>query len=329
MNDFFNSSNLIRLLLKWKFHLLIISVVVILLGVLFSSPWFISPLYKSTAVLYPANVSPYSEESETEQMLQLIQSKDIKDSVIRRFDLAKHYKVDSGYKYFETIMLYEWSKRVKINKTPYESIMLEVLDRDPDTACKIAESIIHYYDIKVRILHREKFYEVVMNFRSQVIRKSRDLDSLAGRIHELGTKYGVLDFQSQTREVMEGYLRTIDGSNAQRINTPAVMELKKNLEDKGGEMLMLQELLTSESEAFSTFKLDYDRALIAYQRHFTYSNVVTKPFPADKKSYPVRWIIVLGSLIASLFVAIIVIGFIENSRRIIHKRNVVPPGDSV
>ena len=33
---------------------------------------FITPLYKSEAVAYPANVTPYSDESETEQMLQII-----------------------------------------------------------------------------------------------------------------------------------------------------------------------------------------------------------------------------------------------------------------
>ena len=33
------------------------------------------------AVIYPANVSPYSSESETEQMYQILQSQDITDSV--------------------------------------------------------------------------------------------------------------------------------------------------------------------------------------------------------------------------------------------------------
>ncbi len=86
---------------------------IVLAGVLaavFSSAWFITPMFKSYTIVYPANITPYSEESETEQMLQLLQSRDIKDSVIKEFDLAKHYEIDSSYKYFYTTLLYESSK---------------------------------------------------------------------------------------------------------------------------------------------------------------------------------------------------------------------------
>ena len=43
----------------------------ILAGV-FSGPTFITPKFESHAIVYPANIEPYSDESETEQMLQNI-----------------------------------------------------------------------------------------------------------------------------------------------------------------------------------------------------------------------------------------------------------------
>ena len=89
---------------------------------------------------------------------------------------------------------------------------------------------------------------------------------------------------------------------------------KKALEEKGGEMKMIEELMTAEAEGYSVFKLDYDRALLDYNRNYTYINLLTKPYPADKKSYPIRWLIVVGSVFAVFFMSLIVIGMIEKGR---------------
>ena len=84
MDNFFNNVKLLDIIIKWKYHLLAVIVAAMLLSVLFSSPIFITPLYKSYAVVYPSNISPYSTENETEQMMQMFQSRDIRDSVIHK-----------------------------------------------------------------------------------------------------------------------------------------------------------------------------------------------------------------------------------------------------
>ena len=40
-------------------------------------------------------------------------------------------------------------------------------------------------------------------------------------------------------------------------------------------------------------------------KKITFSHVVEHPFPADKKAYPVRWLIVAFSSIAAVFVALL------------------------
>ena len=42
-------------------------------------------------------------------------------------------------------------------------------------------------------------------------------------------------------------------------------------------------------------------------KKLTYSNVVTKPFPSDKKAYPVRWLIVVISVGVSLLFSFMVL----------------------
>ena len=310
MEDFFNSKNIVEILIRWKYQLLVIVSVAVLLAVIFTSSTFITPLFKSYAIIYPSNIAPYSDESETEQMMQMLQSKDIRDSIVTKFNLPEHYGIDPDYQYFMSTLLLEYGKKVKIAKTPYEAVSIEVADKDPKTACDIVNEIMYQYNLKIRGLHKEKFGEVVKNYRMITDYKKKEMDSLKMVAQDLGVKYGLLEFPSQTREVMRAYLGTGGSSGkAKEIN-----RLKKNLEEKGSEREMISQLIVGEANGYSILKLDYDRAVLDYNRNFTYINVLNRPFPADKKSYPVRWIIVVMAAIGTLFIAIIVIGFIERRK---------------
>lgn len=312
MESQFYQINILQLLLKWKFHLGIIVVIAIILAAVFSSSVFITPKFESSAVVYPANIAPYSDESETEQMLQIFQSNDIRDQIIHKFDLAKHWEIDSSYKYFNTTMIWEYSQNVRIGKTPYEGVSIVVMDKDPQMACDIVNAAMDFYNQKVRSLHEIKFGEVVRMYERAIRKKENDIDSLENKFFELSTEYGLLDYTSQSKEIARGYLKTVDGSGSSHINSKEVLKLKENIEKKGGEFIYLQYLLEEEAEKFSTLKMDYDRAVMDYDRSFSYINVIIKPFMSDKKAYPIRWLIVVISAIASLFIAFLVILIIEN-----------------
>ena len=308
MEDYFKSKNIIDILIRWKIHLATIVCGAALVAAFFSSSIFITSLFKSFAIVYPSNISPYSDESETEQMIQILQSKDIRDSIVQKFDLPKHYGIDPGYKYFLSTLLWEYGQKVKINKTPYSAVGIEVWDKDPAIACNMVNEILNQYNLKVRYMHKEKFQEVVQNYREITDYKKKELDSLQMQAQELGVKFGLLDYQSQTREVMRAILS--GGSS----NRSEAQKLRKNLEEKGGHREMISNLLLSEANQYGALKLEYDRAILNYNRNYTYLNVLNKPFPADKKSYPIRWIFVVVSALSALFLAIIVIGVIESRR---------------
>jgi len=314
MKTYYDNKSLISTILKWWVHIVVIAVIATLLGVLFSSPIFITPKYKSYAVVYPANISPYSDESETEQMLQLFQAKDIKDSVIKKFDLAKHYEIDSSFKYFYSTIYYEYGQNVSISKTPYESVEITVFDKDPQIACDIVNAIIEFYNIKVRNLHNSKYIEVINMYESIIDKKQAHIDSLKDRLHTLSTEYGLIEYEAQAEEITRGYLRTVTGASQSSINQQEVMRLKKNIEEHGGELIEIVEALRNEAINFSLLKVDYATAVRFYTDQLTYSNVVTPPYPADKKAYPVRWLIVAFTLIATLFFTVIIILIIERYR---------------
>ncbi len=307
MDNNFNNLSLIQLIFKWKWHILLITFGAAVCGAVFSSSLFITPLYKSVAVAYPANISPYSEESETEQMLQLIESQSIIDSIIEKHDLWSDYKIDRDDPFAKTYMMLEYHDKIKISKTPYEAISIVVNDKDPFTACNIAKDILYYYDLKVRKLHQDKQREVVVMYERQLSEKQRVIDSLTSRMAELGTKYGITDVPNQSREVTRNYL---SGSSK-------AIELKNNLEQYGAEFLDLHTKIAAEGNTFVAIKCDLEREMRFFNGEMTYSNIVTEPYPADKKSFPVRWVIVALSALGAFLITLLTLFIIENRKKFI------------
>ena len=305
MDNNFNNLSLVQVILKWKWHIIIITAVAAICGAIFSSSMFITPLYKSVAVAYPANISPYSDESETEQMLQLINSQSIADSIIEKYDLWSHYKIDRNYEFAKTYMMYEYHEKIKISKTPYEAVSIVVNDKDPVVACNIANDILKFYDQKVSKLHRDKLGEVVSMYERQLALKQRDLDSMKSQLSEIGTNYGITNFTGQSREITRGYLN----------GSAKATELKHNLEVFGPEAMDLETKIVAEGNTYASVKMDYEKELRFYNSELTYSNVVTEPYPADKKSYPVRWIIVALSGLGAFLLTLLVLFILENRKR--------------
>lgn len=322
MDDYFSNMNLVRIFLKWKWHILAIIVIASLIAVVISSPMVMQPRFRSSAVLYPSNIAPYSDESETEQMLQWLYSRDIMDSMILRYDLAHHYGISSDYEHFQSAVEGIYNENVRINKTQFESVRIEVLDTDPVRARDMVNSIIDFYNQKIRQIHREKYAEVVASHEHMIDLQHRRIDSVLYQHKILRTQYEIIDYDNQTLEVTRGYLRTVDGSNVQHINTEAVARLKSNIQEKGGDFIYYHTMIHILLQQLGTLKRDYNTALLHYTKEFTYANIVSPPVVPDKKATPIRWLILLYAMIFAAFFSVVVIAIIENSRNILGKTSV-------
>lgn len=306
----FDNTDILQVAMKRKFHLLGVAVVAILIGSIISSEWVIKPKYGSTAILYPSNLIPYSEETPSEQLLQLFQSSDVRARMISVFNLAGHYNIDTTSKSARTRLLLAYDENVDIRKTEFESVKIDILDTDPVLAARMVDSIIHFVDLKARALQRQKTGEVVLIFKEQLIHKQKQMDSLEVALKTLRTKYGLLDYKAQTKEVTKSYMKTLGGSRSRELDT-----IINNLQDKGGELVSATELLDKVRGDYSDIQSEYDKALSDLKKELTYSNVVTKPFVADTKSYPVRWLVVLVFLASSLALAFILFILFESRQK--------------
>ncbi|MGQ8337068.1 Wzz/FepE/Etk N-terminal domain-containing protein [Sunxiuqinia sp. A32] len=310
MKNIFDNQNLFVLIWKWKIHFIIVGIVTIIVSAIFSSPYFITPLYKSEARIYPVNTTSYSEESESEQMVEIFNSTDIKREVIEKFNLPERYEIEIDDPYFQTKILKEYNDKVTCKKTEYESIELEALDQDPQVASSIVDSIIVFYNRKVQSIRKQKYEERAQSYSNDLVRKTKEISSIAEKMGELRQKYGLLDYEIQTEQITQGYMTALAEGASDRAVTN-IKSIISNLEEKGGEYFLLQREMEALEIQRDTINRRLDKALSQVNKKETYTMVVEEPFPADKKSYPTRWLIVLVSLIATEFLALLSIYIIE------------------
>jgi len=308
--------SLFDIILKWKKSLLIVGGLTIALSSLFSSAWFITPLFKSTAILYPANIIPFGSESETEQMIQVLQSDAITDSLIHIFNLNQHYGIDSiNDPFHRTHLLEQFHDNVIVKKTEYESVQVEVLDKDPKVASDMANNMIKLFDAKEQQLQKQKAMEKYIVVKNQLIRLQSEMDSMELIVQGMRTADGLLDYSLQTEYAMRNYLKSV----AERGNGKNLDSFLEKLKTKGGKFLIITENLWRMRSQYADLKEKHDEALKEVNKKLSYSNVVVKPFPADKKSYPVRWLIVVTALFSTWLLSIIVISALENYRQNSHE----------
>ncbi len=313
MTEYKNNSELLGLLLRWWKQLVAIAVIALILSAIFSSPFILTPKFKSFAVLYPANIIPMGTETPTEQMLQVLESDQIRDSVAAQFNLYNHYGIDSEAAAANTAFIREYQDNVVFKKTEYESVVIEVLDTDPEQAKDMVNSIIFYFNRKERFLQKEKAMELVKILNEQVSRKKFEMDSMEVVLTDIRKNYGILDYGLQTEYATERYLEVVSTPSL-KANTKEIEPLLEALKEKGGEFLSLSEHLWRVRGGYNNLKEQMEAAVRDVEKDLTYCSIISNPVIADKKASPIRWLIVLVSVMATLLLSILFLGIVENLR---------------
>ncbi len=306
------AAGILEVVKKWWKPLLVVGGVSIILSAIFSSPAFIKPLFKSTAILYPSNMVPYATENPTEQMLQMFESEDIRDHLIRDFDLFKHYDIDTTAKYPLTALHNMMKERIDVSKTEYESAEIIIYDTDPVIASRMCDSMMSYLNQKVISLQRSKYAEVVRINKNQLDLKHHEMDSMELEMKKLRTDYGIIDFDGQVRPFAKAYYKALSEGKAGEGSPLA--KVKNNLAEKGGEYISLKEHLWRTRGNFNDIKIAYEGSLKDLTKELTYCNVVTHPYPAEKKSSPIRTLLILGFTAAMMFISFLIIIVIEKTK---------------
>jgi hypothetical protein len=310
MENFFNNERIFNSLWKWRTHISIAVLIAIILSSIISSSLFIKPKFKSTGKAYPVNTQIYSEESESEQMLEDIRSTDNKFRLIEAFHLDKVYKISKSDPLYKTYILAEFDENISFKKTEFETVEIKVLDENPQRASDMVDSLIVYFDQLLQRQFAIKYYEVAEIARMDLENKKAEIDSVQALLSEMSIKYNILDYDAQVKAATVGLM----DASASKGDTKPAKELLENLKMNGLEFRRLSNQLKTFEHVADSLKIQYDLGISQGRKKITYSIVVERPFPADKKSYPVRWLIVLLSTLAAFTASVVTVLLIDYFR---------------
>lgn len=147
--------------------------------VFFLISFLVTPLYKSTSVVYPVNLTENSEESKTEQLMQYFLSEDVMNIIIKKHNLLDRYNVDTlKEKNWRSLIKYYYSQYVKISPTMYESVEITVKDKDPYYARELNWSILHETNHFIINSKKKLLKDYIHNFNLGLSIMTEKMDSI-------------------------------------------------------------------------------------------------------------------------------------------------------
>jgi len=274
--------------------------------------FLMTPLYLSTAVVFPAATSSVSfseqrnakaaamdfgEEEQAEQLVQILQSSRIRDKVVTEFDLMKHYEINANgaNKYFKLNEAY--NNHISFNRTRFGSIRIDVLDENPALAAKIANKIVDLIDTVKNEMIAERTVPAFKVNERKLAQMKRDRDAILRKLDSLAD-LGVIALDVRSN-LFQAY---VDSKNPE---DRAELKKKIDINMKYGAMYDGLEYMRNEKIVkIEDFNISYEQAESDANAKFNHKFIVERAVKADKKEKPKRSVIILVSTVAAFFIGL-------------------------
>jgi uncharacterized protein involved in exopolysaccharide biosynthesis len=303
-----DSFNLINLVIKYRKALLITFIVAALVSSAISLT--ITPLFRSAVVLYPTTnvvetqtlfgiqssaTALFGDETATEKVLQILRSDNIKNYLVKKYDLMKHYKISDKAKYKYTMLDSRMNKYIISRKTQYSSVEISVLDSDPVIAATIANDIARQVDSVFNQIVKDagkKSFRAISNIYSEQWNRVQMLEDSLKLIDPRGSGL------AYAGDLRAGKLRNITWEAASIQYTP--------------EFLRLINMFESENENLSEIRGRLTEARMLAGQDLPYTHIINEARVSEKKAFPKRSHIVLASTFSAILLMIFILGLSDS-----------------
>lgn len=301
------SRNLLLFIWRKRKIVLIVTGIAIVAAVIISL--LMTPMFKSTAIVFPAATSTVSfseqsnakaaagdfgEEEQAEQLLQILQSARIRNRVVQQFGLLEHYEIgaDDPNKFYK--LGKEYSSHIQFTRTRYGSIRIDVSDRDRELAAEVANKIVDLIDTVKNEMIKERTipaFEINLRKRTQLESEKNtileEMDSLS--------RMGVVS--SEVRANLNS-----DYAKARAAEDRAFIKNQIDVNQLYGARYDGLEILRDEKIVKLTkFEDSYEQSESDANAMFNHKFIVEPAVVADKKDKPKRMIIVLVAAFGAFF----------------------------
>lgn len=273
---------------------------------------FLTPMFKSSAIVFPAATSTVSfseqrnakassmdfgEEEQAEQLIQILKSSRIRNVIVNRFDLMKHYDIDMADENKFYKLGKAWEQHIQFERTRYGSIQIDVWDANRELAAEIANKIVDLIDTVKNEMVRERTvpaFEINQRKRDML---EKEKDGLTAQLDSLSA-IGVVSTESRAN-LFQAYNEANNPADKAFFKEQIDVNLKYGAAYDGLVMLRDERIVK-----LTKFEDAYEQAESDANALFNHKFIVEPAVVADKKDKPKRLIIAILSAIGA-FVFII------------------------
>lgn len=307
-------------------------------------------VYKSTAVFFPTNPQTTDPDriaiegsklelgGRTEDLDRVITiggSQPVAELLIKRFGLHAHYNTGTaGDDAADDATLRKFSANLDIIHNERDAIELTFFDEDKLLAARIANTLVQVIDSVNQQLTLENRRNVLGLYQQRFQFLNKEFETSRQKLIQARQRYGIFGPEQQSRYLareiieVESKLRQAEGEGESAKAAGLRRALRGLTRTEGGNVINLESYtrgvdslnlftarMTDLQERLVKARGDYETADVALKGKISSLYLVQKAYPATKKSKPIRWLIVVGSVFLTLALSIVVITLLELWRR--------------
>lgn len=318
----FNSIDLLAFLWKSRKTLIILGFAAAIISSIVSL--MMQEKYLSTVTLFPTksssvtfsevitedqSVTKFGDEEEAEQMLQILESAQVREKIVSRYNLMKHYDIDTSSLLKRTELAETYNDNITFQRNNKGAVLINVLDHNPDTAALIANHIAELFDsTKNTIIHERALLEFEIKKK-----KMEKLQNEMNALHDTMSKISSLGVASN--EAYQGLTQAMIAAKDQATKDKYIKKLE--MTEKYGSILHSFQIRTElVARRLATMETSYEQSETAARSNISHKFIVELASPAEKKAYPIRWLVVAISTFTTVFFAIILLLFVEKVKEL-------------
>jgi len=327
----FNSFSLINYIWQWRKLFLILCGAVGVLSIVFTLKTFIPPQFTATTIIYAPrtnsvskilnnennvnerlDIKSYAVEEETEQMMQILNSREIKDVLIERYNLIGYYGIKTNTKAWKAKLYETLEGFIDIKRTRYGAISISVTDWSPQQAAQMANDIASELDTIKNRIERERAFAACKALEVLIKEAEAQRRIIADSL-DIMAKNGVFVLDFQIERVIQQYAIALAQGNmagVQRLQK----ELEK-LEKYGHAANSLRREQFYLSDQIGVAKMKLLNAQMDYYGTMPVKFVIEKAVAPDKKSHPKKIMIGLISVIGTFIFTLMVLLLMDKIKK--------------
>lgn len=323
----YNAFDLIQFAWERKWTLIIISLIGFAASIVISL--LIPDRFESKVIMFPAasvsvsknlvetnvitsdtkDILTFGEDEESERLLQILYSGQIRQHIIDTFKLMQHYDIDTTTKYPYTKLLEKYKKNVKFRRTEFLSIEIEVLDEDAQMAADIANEIASFVDAVFYKVKHSRAQEAFSIVEREYNMSSSTIGEITDSLKTIRS-YGINDFDSQSEALSKAYSEAL---GAGKMNIVRIIEQQlKIMAEYGGIYVELDYKLEWEIERNSMLKAKLAAAKVNLESTMSNVFIVDKATKSERKAVPKRSIIVIMTTLSTFALALLLLLILDN-----------------